>query len=84
MPSGLKLSSLIGVGWRRLIAIVYSFSKIDKSAIDVNPFTPTDDLIRPNTMDGWVHSVLKGLTCPTAGQINHRLTECKALVNYKC
>ena len=27
----------------------------------INPFTPTHDLSRPNTVDGRVHSMLKGL-----------------------
>ena len=27
----------------------------------LNPFTPTDDLSQPNTMDGRLHTVLKGL-----------------------
>ena len=40
----------------------------DEKGIELNPFTPTDDLSQPNTMDGRVHSVhvlnLRGLATP--------------------
>ena len=36
----------------------------------VNPFTHTDDLSRPNTMDGTVHSMLKGLNFGPGELIN--------------